>query len=49
MPGKLKKLNKEDSKSDKKKDKKTDGVEAPTSEEIKINIIPDDDKPSVGA
>lgn len=46
---KLKKLNKEESKSDKKKDKKTDGVEAPTSEEIKINIIPDDDKPSVGA
>lgn len=46
---KLKKLNKEDSKSDKKKDKKTDGVEAPTSDEIKINIIQDDDKPSVGA
>lgn len=44
---KLKKLNKEDSKSDKKKDIKTDGVEAPTSDEIKINIIPEEEKPGI--
>lgn len=46
---KLKKLEGEVSKDKSKKDKKIDDVEAPTSEEIKINIIPDDDKPSVGA
>ena len=46
---KLKKLDGEVSKDKSKKDKKTDDMEAPTSDEIKINIIPDDDKPSVDA